>query len=142
MQKAGLVLVVSSDEQILDSLGESLKTIGIELEIARTCSQAREALNRPLPPQVVFSDGFLPDGSCKHVLELAVLSGAPVRVIVIAEKMNYELYLDALDAGAADFITPPFLALDVAWLICNVRENSPSPSSSLSPGPSLRPAAA
>jgi PleD family two-component response regulator len=62
------------------------------------------------------------------VLESAARSGAPVRVIVIAEKFNYELYLDALDAGAADFITPPFLALDVAWLICSVQENSPSPS--------------
>ena len=140
MHNALPVLVVSSDEQILDSLGESLKTIGIEPQIARSCSQAREAFNRPLPPQVVFSDGTLPDGSCKNVLEIAAWSGTPVRVIVIAEKMDYELYLDALDAGAADFITPPFLALDVAWLICCVQENSPSNSPS-SPG-SFRPVAA
>ena len=133
MQGAATVLLVSSDAQILDAFEESLRTIGIEPEIARSCLQAREALSRPLPPQVVFSDGFLSDGSCKNVLELAARSEAPVRVIVIAEKMDYELYLDTLDAGAADFITPPFLALDLAWLICSVRENSPSPSLSLRP---------
>lgn len=133
MGSATPVLVVSSDEQILDALEESLKAIGIEPEIARSCLQAREALNRPLPPEVVFSDGFLSDGSCKNVLEFAARSGAPVRVIVIAERMDYELYLDALDAGAADFITPPFLALEVAWLICSVSENSPSLSPSMKP---------
>ena len=138
MEGAAPVLVVSSDEKILDALKESLKTIGMQPEIARSCRQAHQVLNRPLPPQVVFSDGFLPDGSCKNVLELAARSGAPVRVIVIAEKMDYELYLDALDAGAADFITPPFLALDVAWLICRVQGNSPSPS----PSGSVRPVAA
>lgn len=125
MHKAAPVLIVSSDELILDSLARSLRNIGIEPEAARSCSQAREALNRPLPPQVVFSDGCLPDGSCKHVLESAAQSGAPVRVIVIAEQLNYELYLDALDAGAADFITPPFADLDVAWLLCSVQEDSP-----------------
>jgi DNA-binding NtrC family response regulator len=136
MQNAAPVLVVSSDQQLLDSLGESLKTIGIEPEIARSCGQALHALNRPLPPQLIFSDGYLPDGSCKQVLEHAARSGAPVRVIVIAERMDYELYLDALDAGAADFITPPFEALDVAWLICTVQ------GSSLDPGTGLKPAAA
>ena len=138
MESAGPVLLVSSDEQILDSLEESLKAIGIEPEIARSCGQAREALNGPLPPQIVFSDAFLPDGSCKDVLEFAARSGAPVQDIVIAEKVDYEFYLDALDAGAADFITPPFLALDVAWLIGSVRENRPSFSTNLS----LRPVAA
>ena len=127
MHSAAPVLVVSSDEDILDSLGESLRTIGITPALARSCVQASEALNRPLPPQLIFSDGFLPDGNCKNVLELAARSGAPVRVIVITERMDYELYLDALDAGAADFITPPFVALDVAWLICSVQENRPSP---------------
>ena len=114
------VLVVSSDEEILNSLEESMNTIGLELEFARSCEQARVALNRPVPPEIVFSDGFLPDGSCKNVLDFAAQSGAPVRVIVIAEKMDYELYLDALDAGAADFITPPFSAEDVVWLVCSV----------------------
>ena len=133
MQGATPVLVVSSDEQIVGSLEASLKAIGIEPEIARSCGQARQALNRPLPPAIVFSDGFLTDGNCKHVLELAARSEALVRVIVIAERMDYELYLDALDAGAADFITPPFLAKDVAWLICSVRVNIPNTRSSQSP---------
>lgn len=127
MQSARPVLVVSSDEQILDSLQESLNMIGIQHGVARTCWQAREALNSPQPPLVVFTDAFISDGSCKTVLNIAARSEAPAKVIVIAQKMDYELFLDALDAGAADFVTPPFLAEDIVWLICSVRVNSPNP---------------
>ena len=140
MATAAPILVVSSDKRTVDSLESSLKTIGIEPEIVCNCIQARKALIRRLPPQIIFTDWFLADGDCKDVLELAARSEALVRVIVIAERMDYELYLDALDAGAADFIAPPFCDLEVACLICSVQERSRG--NSARRGMNLHPAAA
>ncbi len=113
-------LVVSSHEDLFNHLQRTLERIGIIAEVAPTCGHARTILERPDPPALVFSDAILPDGTCARVIGMAAQTAAPLRVIVVSEVVDYETFMDAMEAGAADFIAPPFSAADVAWVVCSV----------------------
>jgi DNA-binding NtrC family response regulator len=126
MSSAPQVLLVSSNDGILVPLQEGLEKIGLEADVVRSCGHARKALERPNAPELLFIDAILPDGTCVEVIKLAARSPRPVQAIVITENIDYDLYLDAMDAGAADFLTPPFEAADIAWVLCSVRQNSAS----------------
>jgi FixJ family two-component response regulator len=41
----------------------------------------------------------------------------PVPVIVVSPFVDVDLYLDSMESGASDFIVPPFLCTDVAYVV-------------------------
>ncbi len=116
-------LVVSSHEDLFNRLQQALDRIGILSELAPTCGHARAILEQPNPPALVFTDSILPDGTCSGVIGMAAQATVPARVIVISEVVDYETFMDVMEAGAADFIAPPFSSADLAWIICSVMEN-------------------
>lgn len=100
------VLVVDDEPQILRALETTLRGAGYEVE---TAPDAETALTRAAakPPEAVILDLVLPDRSGIEVCrELRTWLQAPVLVLsAVGEEQDK---VEALDAGADDYVTKPF----------------------------------
>jgi two-component system, OmpR family, KDP operon response regulator KdpE len=100
------VLVVDDEPQILRALQMKLLSAGYAIETAATAKDAlAQAAMRP--PEAVILDLLLPDGSGTDVCrELRRWSSAPILVLSAVGEEKEKI--DALDAGADDYVTKPF----------------------------------
>ncbi|MCZ4542613.1 DNA-binding response regulator [Rhodococcus erythropolis] len=100
------ILVVDDEPQILRALRINLSVRGYEVVTASTGAGAlRAAAERP--PDVVVLDLGLPDMDGTEVL--AGLRGwCTVPVIVLSARTDSADKVEALDAGADDYVTKPF----------------------------------
>jgi two-component system, OmpR family, KDP operon response regulator KdpE len=100
------VLVTDDDQQLLRALRINLSVRGYEVSTAATGSAAlRVAAEHP--PDVVILDLGLPDISGVEVIAgLRGWMSAPV--IVLSARTDSADKVEALDAGADDYITKPF----------------------------------
>jgi two-component system KDP operon response regulator KdpE len=100
------VLVVDDEPQILRAVQMKLRGAGYTVETAET---AEEALMRAAmrPPDAIILDVLLPDGSGTDVCrELRTWTTAPVLVLSAVGEESEKI--EALDAGADDYVTKPF----------------------------------
>ena len=100
------VLVVDDEPQILRALQTALRGAGYDVETAAT---GEEALTRAAayPPEAVILDLVLPDRSGVEVCrELRSWSRAPILILSAVGEEGEKV--DALDAGADDYVTKPF----------------------------------
>jgi two-component system KDP operon response regulator KdpE len=105
---AGPVLVVDDEPQIVRALAAILRGGGFAVATAATGEEAlRAAALRP--PAAILLDLGLPDADgadvCRRIREW---SDAPVIVVSAADDEHGKI--DALDAGADDYVTKPFSA--------------------------------
>jgi two-component system KDP operon response regulator KdpE len=100
------VLVVDDEPQILRALQIKLRGAGYDVETAATAGEAlMKAAIRP--PQAVILDLLLPDGSGAQVCrELRTWSAMPILVLSAVGEEREKI--EALDAGADDYVTKPF----------------------------------
>ena len=102
---ADRILVVDDEQQILRAHRTSLKGAGYEVETAATAEEALAAAAMR-PPEAVILDLILPDGTGIDVTrELRKWSQAPV--IVLSALGEERQKIQALDAGADDYVTKP-----------------------------------
>jgi two-component system, OmpR family, KDP operon response regulator KdpE len=100
------VLVVDDDQHLLKALRITLQAHGYAVETAADGEAALIAASRN-PPGIVVLDLGLPDMDGAAVLrELRRWSTAPV--LVLSARHGSSDKVDALDAGADDYITKPF----------------------------------
>lgn len=100
------ILVVDDDQHLLKALRITLQAHGYTVEVAADGEAALLAASRN-PPQLVVLDLGLPDMDGAAVLrELRRWSSAPV--LVLSARHGSSDKVDALDAGADDYITKPF----------------------------------
>lgn len=100
------VLVVDDDQHLLKALRITLQAHGYAVETAADGEAALIAASRN-PPGIVVLDLGLPDMDGAAVLrELRRWSTAPV--LVLSARHGSTDKVDALDAGADDYITKPF----------------------------------
>ena len=100
------VLVVDDEPQILRAVEMKLRSAGYVVE---TASTAQEALMKAgmRPPEAVILDVLLPDGRGTEVCrELRRWSTAPILVLSAVGEEKEKI--EALDAGADDYVTKPF----------------------------------
>ena len=100
------VLVVDDEPQILRALSTNLRGAGYEVDTAET---AGEALSNAAmrPPEAVILDLVLPDGRGTDVCrELRRWLTAPILVLSAVGEEREKV--EALDAGADDYVTKPF----------------------------------
>ena len=71
------------------------------------------------PPQLIFTEVDLSDGSWETVLALARKSSIPINVIVISRAVDVSLYIQVLEQGAYDFIVPPFEVSEIDHVVRN-----------------------
>ncbi|MCP2195557.1 response regulator [Williamsia deligens] len=100
------VLVVDDEPQILRALRINLRARGFEVTTASTGTGALRAAAQT-DPQVVILDRGLPDMDGMSVLS-GLRGWTSVPVIVLSARVDSADKVDALDAGADDYITKPF----------------------------------
>ena len=85
---------------------ECLRLRKVEVVHACNCEEVSQALKQDLPPLLIFTDTRLSDGTFKDILELAAKSEKFVNVLVVSKIGNITLYMEAMERGAFDFLTP------------------------------------
>jgi len=100
------ILVVDDEPQIRRALRTSLEAHGYEVRTASNGTEAVEAAAEAAP-DLVFLDLGLPDLDGTQVIE-RVRSFSDVPVIVVSVRDRQTDKVEALDAGADDYITKPF----------------------------------
>jgi two-component system KDP operon response regulator KdpE len=100
------VLVVDDEPQILRALGINLRARTYEVHVAATGAEAL-AVAAAHPPELVVLDLGLPDMDGVEVIHgLRGWSRAPI--IVLSGRSDSADKVEALDAGADDYVTKPF----------------------------------
>jgi two-component system, OmpR family, KDP operon response regulator KdpE len=100
------VLVVDDEPQILRALRINLRVRNYEVHVAATGTEALEVAGR-YPPDLVILDLGLPDLDGVEVIQgLRGWTKAPI--IVLSGRADSVDKVEALDAGADDYITKPF----------------------------------
>jgi two-component system, cell cycle response regulator len=105
------VLLVEDSAVYRQLIGGHLKSWGFEVVMAETGAEASQILEQPHAPKLVLLDWVLPDiegidlcqrirtaGSCGHYVYIMLLTGKEAR----------QDMLDALQAGADDYLKKPF----------------------------------
>src|SRR5258708_7793182 len=99
-------LVVDDEPQILRALRINLRVRDYEVHVAATGAEALEVAGR-YPPDLVILDLGLPDLDGIEVIEgLRGWTTAPI--IVLSGRADSMDKVEALDAGADDYVTKPF----------------------------------
>ncbi len=110
------VLVVDDERALARAIAINLRARGFEVETAGSGAEALELVAR-LRPDVVVLDLGLPDLDGIDVLH-GIRGWSPVPVIVLSARTTGDEKVDALDAGADDYVTKPF---DMNELLARVR---------------------
>jgi len=100
------VLVVDDEPQILRALRINLRVRDYDVHVAATGAEALEVAGR-YPPDLVILDLGLPDLDGVEVIQgLRGWTKAPI--IVLSGRADSLDKVEALDAGADDYVTKPF----------------------------------
>jgi len=100
------VLFVHEQAQHLARYEECLRIRNVQVAHVRNCQEASQALQQDSPPLLVFTDTRLSDGTFRDVLEVAAKAEKFVNVLVASKIGNITLYMEAMECGAFDFLTP------------------------------------
>ncbi len=100
------VLVVDDDMALSRALAINLKARGYDVATAASGRQALDALAR-VHPDVVILDLGLPDLDGIEVLH-GIRGWNAVPVVVLSARTTSDEKVEALDAGADDYVTKPF----------------------------------
>lgn len=93
-----------------------------DLSEARSYRDASPFLVRPHPPHLVVTSPKLPDGTWREVLSLARAASEAVSVVVASGVANTRLYIETMEAGAADFITSSLATEDLSYVLKNAAD--------------------
>ena len=100
------VLVVDDEPQILRALRINLRVRGYQVDTAASASQALATAGRH-PPDLVILDLGLPDVDGMEVIG-GLRGWTTVPIIVLSGRADSTDKVEALDAGADDYVTKPF----------------------------------
>jgi two-component system cell cycle response regulator len=105
------VLVVEDSAVYRKLIGDHLRSWKFEVTIAESGAEAWQVLEQPTAPKLVLLDWVLPDVEgielCRRVRS-ASFSGHYVYIILLTSKEGRQNMLDALQAGADDYLMKPF----------------------------------
>jgi two-component system KDP operon response regulator KdpE len=112
----GRILVIDDEAQITRVLRAALSAQGYDV---RTANDPEEGLRvfRDWPPDLVITDLMMPIMSGVEVCRLIRLQGA-TPVLVLSVREHERSKVEALDAGADDYVTKPF---SIQELLARVR---------------------
>ena len=128
------LLVIDDEPRFLRTLTTNLRGAGYEVETASTVEGALAAASEDRFDAVVL-DLILPDGTGKDVC-VAVRAWSDVPIVVVSAVGEERDKVEALDAGADDYVVKPFaLAELLARLRAVLRRVTPSSDPLLRLGP-------
>lgn len=113
------IMLLCDTETCTSALKPALDCYPVRIQRLTTCREAVQRLAQQRLPVAIFTDVELPDGDWKQVLQIAQQAPVPVQVIVVSRIVDVHLYLDALDAGAFDFLVPPIREAELDYIMVN-----------------------
>jgi len=109
-------LVVEDSAVYRKLIGDHLRSWGFGVTLAETGSEAWRILEQPDSPKLVLLDWVLPDLDgieiCQRIRQ-AGSSGPYVYVILLTSKEGRQNMLEAMQAGADDYLVKPFDELEL-----------------------------
>jgi len=110
------LLLIDDEAPFVRAMGVSLRALGYDVDAAPT-GAAGLAKAATTTPEIIVLDLGLPDMDGSTVIEgLRGWSGAPI--IVLSARLSEQSKINALDAGADDYVTKPF---GVGELLARIR---------------------
>lgn len=100
------ILLVEDDRGLRELLTEELEAEGYKVTACRDASEGEQALGET-PPDLLISDLRLPDASGLTLLPVAKNIEPPPAVLIITAFGSVQQAVEALKAGADDFLTKP-----------------------------------
>ncbi len=106
-ERSPIVFIVDDDEAVRNSLRLLLKAVGLA---ASALPSAREFLDtyKPVQPGCLVLDVRMPGMSGLELQQLLNLQGAVIPVIFITGHGDIPMAVEAMQAGAFDFLQKPF----------------------------------
>ena len=115
-------VLVHDEAGPLAELSKVLEEMLIETRSVRSTRELARLLRDGSPTSVIFTGLVLADGTWRDVIRLLAELPDPPCLIVVSPSIDIPAYIDALEGGACDFITPPFVACDVGFMMrCTLR---------------------
>jgi len=111
-ERSPVVFIVDDDEAVRSSLRLLLKSVGL---VPSALASAREFLDRydPAQPGCLVLDVRMPEMSGLELQEQLNLKGAVLPVIFITGHGDVPMAVEAMQAGACDFLQKPFRDQDL-----------------------------
>ena len=100
------LLVIDDDSQNLELISDALKQEGVEITLALGAHSGLEKFHS-LHPRVVLLDLVMPDMGGVEVLEKIIAADPGVDVILMTAHYSAESAVEAIQKGAADYLTKP-----------------------------------
>jgi two-component system, NtrC family, response regulator AtoC len=100
------VLVVEDERILAKNLWEKLKAHGHDVNVAHTCRDAL-SISEGFLPDVIVLDLRLPDGDGLALLPQFRTASPSTNVIVMTAHGNERIAVDAMKAGAFEYVTKP-----------------------------------
>ena len=104
----GTLLLVDDDQQLLESMADWLRSQGLVVDTARGCAEALEIL-RQKQYELLLVDVRLQDGDGFDLLEQVKRNHPESQVILMTGYGDADAAVEALHAGAADYLTKPLI---------------------------------
>ncbi len=116
------LLILCSDAEGRSALERALARSPLERVFAASVNEAREVAERE-PLALVFCALDAPDGGLRALRDATSLSWARVPVVVASRQGDTAEYLEAMRAGAFDFITPPYRSEEVERIVMSALDS-------------------
>lgn len=117
------VLVADDEPALRQTLSILLRRAGFEATLSAGCREALEAIGAsPRPYPLVLTDLSMPDGSGLDVLAAAKARAPQTQVVVMTAYSSVDNAVEAMRAGAYDFVTKPFNAAELIGTLSKALE--------------------
>ena len=115
LSQAETVLIIEDDDQIAYLLTYLLEREGYTIAAATDVQMAHNMISEIAPPKLVLLDVMLPfiDGFDLIKLIRSLDSWHKVPVIMLSAKFQEKDIVQALDAGANDYVVKPFQPMEL-----------------------------
>lgn len=110
------VEVVEDDPSMQRALAMALRAHGFVVDVYG-CRQDYQNASRPAGPRVLILDMRLPDGTGLEIQEWLALQAERVPVIFLSGQSTSQEIIDALKAGAHDFLLKPVRLADLIEVV-------------------------
>lgn len=114
--KQGTLLLVDDDRHILSSMSDWLREQGYQLDTAASFAEAIKAIDRK-PYDLVLADIRLGDGDGFDILAHCRANRPNTTVILLTGYGTVETAIEAIRAGAFDFLTKPLIDQELEMAI-------------------------
>ena len=121
MDKQPYVLVVEDSHSVGLLYSAYLKTEKIKMQLVETGKSAMAAIESFLP-QVILLDLNLPDMNGMDILKFVTKNRLPTTVVIVTGHGSVNVAVDAIRAGAFDFLEKPFSMERLIYTVRNALE--------------------